>query len=143
MLCKWKSLRAPRSIASNHITRSKSQKGRKKLSLRKEDFIVKKFSKKEFSLASDASKWAKENFEIGVSDQTIRRTLKKHGLKSYSRQKKPCLSAKNTRDRLDFSKNHRTWDYFDWKKVIFPVNQNSTCTGQMAGKKCGAEKRTC
>jgi hypothetical protein len=51
-----------------------------------------------------------ENFQFSISDQTIRRIIKKHGLKFLSKLKKPELSVKHVKER---EKNYQTY-----KKII-------------------------
>jgi transposase len=52
---------------------------------------------------------------VNVSDSTVRRT----GLSSKVKQKKPKLTPKHIRDRLDFAKRHQNWTVSDWERVIF------------------------
>jgi hypothetical protein len=89
------------------------------LSLRKEIQIARKFLDKEFSFASDASKWANQNFNLSISPQTIRRSIKNQNLKSYKKQKKPDLTSKQVKARRRFAKLHKDWDFTDWNKIIF------------------------
>lgn len=128
-------------LKENKVRPQKQSPGRKKkLSLRKEDCITKKFENKDFSFASDAVKWAKENFDIAVSDQTIRRVLKKNGLKSYSRLKKPCLDPTHVTERLKFARNFEKWDYCDWEKVIFSDESKFNLHGSDGGKRVWCRK---
>lgn len=68
-----------------------TQKGgrKKKLSLRKEKWLASSFNKKEFSLASDGAKALEKDFNIKVSTETIRKSLKTHGIHCHDRKKKP------------------------------------------------------
>lgn len=56
---------------------------------------------------------------IQVSDATVRRCLKKQGLEAIAKKKKPLLSAKNVRERLQWAKTHKDWTIDDWKRVIW------------------------
>lgn len=61
------------------------------MSDRKETVITRKFIDKEFSLASEASRWVKDSFGFNASAQIIRRVLKKNDLNSRSKKKNPIL----------------------------------------------------
>lgn len=109
-----------RVLEENKICKPSLPKGaKKKLSLRKETSIIRKFVDKEFSFASDASRWAKDSFEISVSGQTVRRILKTNGLKSRSKLKKPELTKNHVKERLRFARFYKNYDIIYWKKIIF------------------------
>lgn len=92
---------------------------KKKLSVRKEQHIVRKFSDKKFLIASDATRWVKSRHELSVSEETVRRLLGKNNIKSYNRLKKPALTKRHMMTRLSFCKVVGNWDLTDWKKIIF------------------------
>jgi len=54
-----------------------------------------------------------------VSEWTTRRALRRIGLVSAVKQKKPALSPKNIKARLEFCKQYKNWTIEDWKKVIW------------------------
>ena len=64
-------------------------------------------------------KIAAEVMNKGVNECTARRSLRRIGLVSAVKQKKPALSDKNVKARLKFCKDHKTWTIQDWKKVIW------------------------
>ena len=58
--------------------------------------------------------------DITVSIRTIKRRLcDEFKLRSYRPAKKPSLSVKNIRDRLNFCKKYRHWTAEDWSRVFF------------------------
>jgi transposase len=61
----------------------------------------------------------RKEFGVNVSDWTIRRALRRAGLSARVKQKKPKLTPKHIRDRLDFAKKHQNWTVNDWERVIF------------------------
>ena len=92
---------------------------KKKLSKRKEDLIVRKFNEDLFLTATEAVRWVYKEFNITVSAETIRKVLKKHGIKSFKKHTKPLLTAKHIRERLKFAKATKKYTYDDWQKVLF------------------------
>ncbi|KAI0997520.1 hypothetical protein K3495_g10668 [Podosphaera aphanis] len=54
-----------------------------------------------------------------ISVDTVRQTLKKAGLKAVVKKKKPKLTAKQKKDRLDFAMAHKYWTTDDWKCAVW------------------------
>ena len=54
-----------------------------------------------------------------VSDQTVRRTLRDEGLKARKKVKKPKLTSKHKKARLDWAVTHQHWTERDWMSVIW------------------------
>ena len=54
-----------------------------------------------------------------MSANTVRCALCRHGLSTQMKEKKPQLSRKNIKDRLEFSMAHQHWTIDDWSRVIF------------------------
>ena len=77
--------------------------------------------------ASEAVKELWESEGVNVSGWTVRRALKRAGLSSRVKQKKPKLSSKHIRDCLDFAKRHRNWIVSDWERVIFSDECKINC----------------
>ena len=57
--------------------------------------------------------------EVAVSESTLRRRLKEIDLFSRIRRKKPFLTAKHKRARLEWAKKYQNWTVEDWKRVIW------------------------
>ena len=86
----------------------KQRSGRPRLlSKRHERRIVRYISSGECSTAVDIQKKLKIDDQIDISAETIRRILKKNGLKSKIKCKKPYLSKKHQKKRLMFAKIHK------------------------------------
>jgi transposase len=54
-----------------------------------------------------------------VSQRTLQRTLHSEGMFSFVAARKPLLTEKQKKDRLDFAKKHLNWTIKQWKKVIW------------------------
>ena len=54
-----------------------------------------------------------------LSPHTTHRHLKKAGMKAVKKVKKPLLSQRHRRERLDFALAHQHWTIEDWKTVIW------------------------
>ena len=53
------------------------------------------------------------------SSQTVRWHLQQAGLKAAVKEKKPVLSVRHGRHRLDYAIAHQDWTAEDWKRVIW------------------------
>lgn len=76
----------------------------------------------ERNLATKSFRTPKEAAKIlnkSVSDRTVRRSLQRIGLVSAVKKKKPALSEKNVKARIEFCKSHKNWTIDDWKRVIW------------------------
>ena len=69
--------------------------------------------------AVDIQRDIKENFNMVVSDSTVRRALKKAGFVAFVKPRKPLLRAVNIKKRLQWAEEHKDWTVDDWKRVIF------------------------
>lgn len=67
----------------------------------------------------DTAPEVKRLLELNVSTQTVRKVLHAADLHGRAKQKKPLLSKRHRRRRLDFALAHRDWTEDDWKRVIF------------------------
>ena len=54
-----------------------------------------------------------------MSRQIVMHTLDRAGLHSQKKVKKPHLSAKNVKARLEFARIHQHWIVEDWSRVVF------------------------
>ena len=77
----------------------------------------------------------KDELNLDVSLSIISKALKEHGLKCYVARKKPLISEKNRKARLDFAKKYIGKPISFWKKVLF------TDESRFAGKNDGRTER--
>jgi transposase len=54
-----------------------------------------------------------------LSPTTVRRHLKKAGMKAVVKTKRPLLSAKHRKARLDYAYAHKDWTVEDWRRVVW------------------------
>ena len=59
------------------------------------------------------------NLDIKVSDWTVREIFKDAGLQARKKEKRPKLSDKNIKERLEFARQHKDWTMEDWKHVVW------------------------
>ena len=79
-----------------------------------ERFCVLEVTRGRLSIAVDATRQLKKDFGIQVSTNTVRRVLCRHGLSAQVKEKKPQLSRKNIKDRLEFAMADQHWTIDDW-----------------------------
>jgi transposase len=69
--------------------------------------------------ATDLQKHIEAHMNIIASPDTIRRALKTEGMVSAVKRKKPLLSHRHFKARLDFAKKYKYWTIEDWHRVVF------------------------
>ena len=74
-----------------------------------------------FWKAENVSQLTKSHVNIinqPLSIQTVHHTLKKAGMVAVKKQKRPFLSKRHRRERLDWALAHQHWTVEEWKKVV-------------------------
>ncbi len=71
-----------------------------------------------------------------ISEHTTRGTLKQMGYSSRRPHRVPLLSAKNRKQRLQFTQAHQNWTIEDWKNVGL-MSLDFCCDIQMVGSEFG------
>ena len=69
--------------------------------------------------ATEASSILHNELKLSVDAQTCRRALRKEGLRSYVKRRKPGLTKRHIRARLEFAQRYSSWTVEDWHRVIF------------------------
>jgi transposase len=77
---------------------------------------------------------AREGFNI--SDQTVRRVFRKHGLTACIKRKKPLLRKTHRNKHLAWAKAHKDWAVEDWAKVIWSDESKFNLFGSDGRKYC-------
>ena len=106
------------------------------ISLRQESHILRSLCSGQIDTAVDAQKFLKNTYSLDVSAQTIRNMFKKRGLRSAVKVKKPFLSPRHKKLRLDFAKKYQNWTIYDWRKVVFSDESKIKRIGSDGRKWC-------
>jgi len=69
--------------------------------------------------AVDVAKALRNITNQSLCVQTVRNSLKAAGMKAVVKKKKPFLTKKHRKARLDFALTHQDWTVEDWKKVVW------------------------
>ena len=99
---------------------SDRRSGRPKiLTSRDESFVVREVIKKPFVSSAELASLICERNNTSVLNSTIKNVLKRKGYKSYVAKKKPLITKKISRKRLDFAKSLQNNSLKFWDRVIF------------------------
>ena len=90
-----------------------------KLTGRNVQHAIRLISSGKADTAVDVTRALQEVVDGSISAQTMRRHLKKAGMKAVVKKKKPLLTPRHRRERLDFALAHRDWTVEDWKRVVW------------------------
>jgi len=69
--------------------------------------------------AVDVTKTLRNVTNQSLSAQTVHNSLKLAGMKAMVKKKKPFLSKRHRKARMDFALTHQYWTMEDWKKVVW------------------------
>ena len=95
-------------------------KGRpRSINPRQENQIIRSLASGRIDTAADAQRNLSNDHKTNVSVQTVRNMLKRKGLKSCVKIKKPLLKPQHKKQRMAFAKKYQDWTVEDWKRVIF------------------------
>ena len=89
------------------------------LSTRDRRNLVRWVTSGETETATQAARKLSRMKNTTITAQTVRNSLKKSGLKSFVKTKKPLLRGRHKKARYDFAFKYRHWTTYDWKRVIF------------------------
>ena len=107
-------------VKHTHSFKDRPRTGRPpKLSERNKRLAVKLLKKKEATTATGIVKALKTSHNIQVSRFTVARALKSFGFSCRIKEKKPKLTEKHKKNRLEWAKKHETWTSDEWRKVIW------------------------
>ena len=72
----------------------------------------------------DLVRYANTNMSLSISTTTISRTLRQYNMTSYIAPRKPRITSKQRRARIDWCNEHLSYSIPDWSKVIFSDQSN-------------------
>ena len=55
-------------------------------------------------------------------------------MKAVVKKKKPLLSQKHRKERMDFAIRHKDWTLEDWKRVVWSYETKIKCLGSYGRK---------
>ncbi len=80
-----------------------------------------------------------QDMQNTISERTTRRTLKQMGYSSRRPHRVPLLSAKNRKQRLQFTQDHQNWTIEDCKTLPGLMSLDFCCNIQMVGSEFGVK----
>ena len=102
------------------VLKRKEGAGRPKKTSPETDRLLRRAIMKQPSLTSKDLKDAFPNLLAGVSQRTIQHRLRKDlGLPSFTASKKPLLTDRMRKKRMDFCKKYASWTEEQWQNVVF------------------------
>lgn len=107
-------------------------RGRKRATTKREDTLIVRQTKFKPDISSVE---IKDQLNLNVSTKTIRRRLHENNLKSRVSIKKPMITAKNKKKRLEFAKNHIDKPISFWKNVIWSDESKFELVGKKRRRK--------
>ena len=109
------------NLRSKHCSSlSKCLGGRpQKLSPADTQYAVRLITSQKAENATDVAKTLQDMTNTSFSVKTVRRALRGTGMKAVTKRKRPFLSKKHRRMRMDFAEAHKDWTVEDWKRVIW------------------------
>lgn len=109
-----------KNYINNKSVENNPRSGRpKKLTRRDVSFILKEVNKDPKISAPKLAEHIEECSNIIVHPRTIRNALHENGFKSRVARKKPLISEKNRKLRLNFAKTHLDKNMHFWNRVLF------------------------
>jgi transposase len=69
--------------------------------------------------ATQLTQKLRNNAQLDVSTETVRRALKESGLKAAVKPKKPRLLPRHKKARFDFAIRYQHWTINDWKRIVW------------------------
>lgn len=99
---------------------NKPRSGRPKKTTPNIDRIIKKLSVSDVRKSAVAIKnELKENYDTNIHVSTVKRRLTSNGLHGRRPTKKPFISAKNKKLRVEFAKRHELWTSSEWSTILW------------------------
>ena len=119
------------------VNRQYCSAGRPRLvTSRLERRIVRMVETGEVNTAVEVKQQLETTAESHVSTQTVRRILKRNGMRSRVKPKKPLLRPRHRRQRLEFAQKYRNWTVDDWRRVVWSYETKINLFGSDGRQYC-------
>src|SRR6267154_5885447 len=79
--------------------------------------------------AVQVTKTVQDSTNQPLSAQTVRNSMKEVGMKAVVKKKRPLLTKRHRRERLDITLSHKDWTIDDWKRVFWSDETKINCLG--------------
>uniref|UniRef100_A0A3B3YRI5 Transposase Tc1-like domain-containing protein n=1 Tax=Poecilia mexicana TaxID=48701 RepID=A0A3B3YRI5_9TELE len=103
--------------------------GRPRKTLKRQDKQLKAICLENRKSTTKQMKHKWEEAGVNVCDRTVRNRLKEMGFQYRKAKRKPALTPKHKRTRLQWAKERQSWTVDDWMKVVFS-DESIICIGQ-------------
>lgn len=109
-----------KKVSAGEPLSNKPGQGRSKRTTPVQDRYLVQICKRNRSAGSReiASEWS-STLGKSISASTTRRRLVEHGLKSYTKKRRPYRNKLQTKKRFEWCKNYVNWTERDWNRVVF------------------------
>lgn len=111
----------------------------KKTTIREDRYLVRRSLADRHLNSTQLCKEIKDNRDIEIHPSTVRRRLLANGLKGCKARRKPLVSEKQRKRRLEWAKDKRFWTKAQWQRVLF--SDESTFTIQNHSGNCYVRRR--
>ena len=92
-------------------------------------YTIRQITSQKIDHAVQATKLLQDMNGVSISARTVGRALKKAGMKAVVKKKRPKLTKRHRRERLDFTMAHKNGTIKDWKRVIWSDETKINCLG--------------
>ena len=96
----------------------------KKITNRQTWFIKLEQIRDETNSLTDLVRYANTNMSLSISTSTNSRILRQYNMTSCIASRKPRITLKQRRARIDWCNEYLSWSIPDWSKVIFSDESN-------------------
>jgi len=91
----------------------------RKLTAKNVNYALRLITSRQADTAPHVTRTLKNITNQSLSSQTVRRYLKREGMKAIVKKKRPLLKDKHKEARYDFALEHKDWTVEDWKRVVW------------------------
>lgn len=104
---------------------NRKRTGRKRATTNREDRkLIRESLKNRRKTSSELAAVFREETGTSVSARTVRRRLVQNGLKGCKARKKPLLSEKNKKFRLEWARRYQQFTQEDWANIVWSDESN-------------------